>query len=83
MAAAPAFIRIDIDGARLRAARWDAGLSQAVVSQRAGVSLRTVVLAERGIASRKSIEKIAACLRIDPAALVVDTTAELPTPAHT
>ncbi len=69
MPASPAFRRLPVNARTLREARWAAAVSQTILAVRAGISLRSVVLAEGGCASRKTIEKIARALNVAPEVL--------------
>ncbi len=77
---APVFLRHPVDAARLRQLRSDAGLSQEILAYRARVCLRTVRLAERGIASRRTVEAIAGVLHVPADELLVAAGQHLPPP---
>ncbi len=54
---------------QLRAARVEAGLSQTALSVRAGVSVPTIALLERGLASQHTVRRIRRVLRLPADAL--------------
>lgn len=61
-----------VDGAAVRTARERAGLLQSVLALRAQMTVGTLSRAENGVASRKTIERIAAVLRVPAHQLAPD-----------
>lgn len=62
MSASPVFLRRPVNAQALRQARYATGLGQVQLAVRSGLGLRTIVLAEGGFASRRTIERLSAIL---------------------